>query len=364
MPPKTKEAPAEKSDKTEKTSAQNKNLELALQAIAKQYGDGSIIRLGDARAKLAIEVIPTGAICIDHALGVGGFPRGRIIEVYGPESSGKTTLCLTAIAQAQKKGGTCAFIDVEHALDPGYAKRLGVNMDELLVSQPDSGEEALNILETLVKSNAVDVVVIDSVAALITKAEIEGQIGDSTVGAQARLMSAALRKLTAVISKAKTVVLFTNQLREKIGVMFGSPETTPGGKALKFYASVRIDIRRIAALKTPDGTVFGNRTRIKVVKNKVAPPFTECEFDILYNEGISRAGALLDLAIEQNVIDKKGAWLYYEGTQVAQGRDAGLVELKSNPVLYAKIEAATKAKISKAEPEGEPSKDEGTPDEE
>ncbi|MDE1171277.1 MAG: recombinase RecA [Verrucomicrobium sp.] len=329
------------------SAAKDKNLELALQAIAKQYGDGSIIRLGDANAKLAIETIPTGSIVIDHALGAGGFPRGRIVEMYGPESSGKTTLALTVVAQAQRQGGVAAFIDVEHALDPQYAKRLGVNMDELLVSQPDSGEEALNIVETLVKSNAVDVVVVDSVAALITKAELEGQIGDSTVGAQARLMSSALRKLTSLISKAKTVCIFTNQLREKIGVMFGSPETTPGGKALKFYASVRIDIRRIGALKHPDGTVYGNRTRVKIVKNKVAPPFTECEFDILYNEGISRAGSLLDLAIEQNVVDKKGAWLYFEGTQVAQGRDAALAELKANADLYGRIETATKAKIAK-----------------
>ena len=345
-------AKPEKESKSESKAAaaagaKDKNLELALQAIAKQYGEGSIIRFGDENAKLAIEVIPTGSIVIDHALGAGGFPRGRIVEIYGPESSGKTTVALTVVAQSQKRGGTAAFIDVEHALDPQYAKKLGVNMDELLVSQPDSGEEALNIVETLVKSNAVDVVVIDSVAALITKQELEGQIGDSTVGAQARLMSSALRKLTAIISKARTVVIFTNQLREKIGVMFGSPETTPGGKALKFYASVRLDIRRIGALKLADGTVYGNRTRIKVVKNKVAPPFTECEFDILYNEGISGVGSLLDLAVEQNVIDKKGAWLYFEGTQVAQGREAGLTELKANPDLFARIEAATKAKSGK-----------------
>ncbi len=332
--------------KESKASAlKDKNLELALQAIAKQYGDGSILRLGDANAKLAIDVIPTGSIVIDHALGVGGFPRGRIVEMYGPESSGKTTLALTVVAQAQKMGGVAAFIDVEHALDPQYARRLGVNMDELLVSQPDSGEEALNIVETLLKSNALDVIVIDSVAALITKAELEGQIGDSTVGAQARLMSAALRKLTAVISKAKTVVLFTNQLREKIGVMFGNPETTPGGKALKFYASVRIDIRRIAALKSPDGTVFGNRTRIKVVKNKVAPPFTECEFDILYNEGISSTGALLDLALEKNVIEKRGSWLSYKGNQLAQGRDAAKEVLKNDQALYDEIETAVKAAL-------------------
>ena len=338
-----------KSDKPENKAqaVKDKNLDLALQAIAKEYGDGAIMRLGDQGSKLDIEVIPTGAIVIDHALGAGGFPRGRIIEVYGPESSGKTTLTLTVIAEAQRMGGVAAFIDVEHALDPQYARKLGVNMNELLVSQPSSGEEALQIVETLIKSNAVDVVVLDSVAALITKSELEGQIGDASVGAQARLMSQAMRKLTAVISRAKTCCIFTNQIREKIGVMFGSPETTPGGKALKFYASVRIDIRRIGQLKSPDGTVFGNRTRVKVVKNKVAPPFTECEFDILYNEGISREGSLLDLAVEQNVVEKKGAWIYYEGVQVAQGRDAALAELKRNPELYSKLMTATYAKIGK-----------------
>ena len=264
--------PELKTDKPEAKAqaARDKNLELALQAIAKEYGEGSIMRLGDESSKLKVEVIPTGSIAIDTALGVGGFPRGRIIEVFGPESSGKTTLTLTVIAQAQKLGGVAAFIDVEHALDPSYARKLGVNMDELLVSQPDSGEEALTIAETLIKSNAVDVVVLDSVAALITKAELEGQMGDVTMGAQARLMSQAMRKLTSFISKSKTCAIFTNQIREKIGVMFGNPETTPGGKALKFYASVRVDIRRIAAIKTPDGTVLGNRTRVKIVKNKVA----------------------------------------------------------------------------------------------
>jgi len=330
-------------------AARDKNLELALQAIAKEYGEGSIMRLGDAHSKLTVEVIPTGSIAIDTALGVGGFPRGRIIEIFGPESSGKTTLTLTVIAQAQKLGGVAAFIDVEHALDPAYARKLGVNMNELLVSQPDSGEEALTIAETLIKSNAVDVVVLDSVAALITKAELEGQMGDVTMGAQARLMSQAMRKLTSFISKSKTCAIFTNQIREKIGVMFGNPETTPGGKALKFYSSVRIDIRRIAAIKTPDGTVLGNRTRVKIVKNKVAPPFREAEFDIMYNEGISREGSLLDLAIELSVIDKKGAYLYFEGAQVAQGRDAAKEELKKNRELYGKIEKATLLKLKGGE---------------
>ncbi len=336
---------AEPKSENKPNAARDRNLELAIAAIAKEYGDGSIMRLGDDGAKLNVEAITTGNFAIDAALGVGGFPRGRIIEVFGPESSGKTTLTLTAIAQAQKRGGVAAFIDVEHALDPQYAKKLGVNMNELLVSQPDSGEEALTIAETLIKSNAVDVVVLDSVAALITKAELEGQMGDATVGAQARLMSQAMRKLTSFISKAKTIAIFTNQIREKIGVMFGSPETTPGGKALKFYASVRVDIRRIAAIKTPDGQVLGNRTKIKIVKNKVAPPFRECEFDIMYNEGISREGTLIDMAVEQNVIEKKGAWLYFEGTQIAQGRDAAKEELKKNAELYGKIEAGLMAKL-------------------
>src|ERR1700685_1650874 len=330
-------------------AARDKNLELALQAIAKEYGEGSIMRLGDAHSRLAVEVIPTGSIAIDTALGVGGFPRGRIIEIFGPESSGKTTLTLTVVAQAQRAGGVAAFIDVEHALDPSYARKLGVNMNELLVSQPDSGEEALTIAETLIKSNAVDVVVLDSVAALITKAELEGQMGDVTMGAQARLMSQAMRKLTSFISKSKTCAIFTNQIREKIGVMFGNPETTPGGKALKFYSSVRVDIRRIAAIKQTDGVVTGNRTKVKIVKNKVAPPFTEAEFDILYNEGISATGALLDLALEKGLVEKRGSWLSYKGTQLAQGRDAAKEELKRNKELYGKIEAATLKKLAGGE---------------
>jgi len=322
-----------------------KNLDLAIQSIVKQYGDNSIIRMGDERARMKIPVIPTGNIIIDRALGVGGFPRGRIVEIYGPESSGKTTLTLTLAAQAQKLGGTCAFIDVEHALDPRYARKLGVNMQELLVSQPDSGEEALTICETLVRSNAIDVIVVDSVAALVTKNELEGQMGDAVVGSQARLMSQAMRKLTAMIGRAKTICVFTNQIREKIGVMFGSPETTPGGKALKFYASVRCDIRRIGAIKAPNGEVLGNRTRVKMVKNKVAPPFTEAEFDIMYNEGISKTGSLLDLAIELGIVEKKGAWISFEGNHIGQGRDAAKEELKSNEALYNKIEKLVLAKI-------------------
>lgn len=325
-------------------AARKRNLDLALSQIQKDFGENAIMRLGD-NAKMEVDVIPTGNLLIDRALGVGGFARGRIVEIYGPESSGKTTLTLTAIAQAQKAGGLAAFIDVEHALDPQYAARLGVNLDDLLVSQPSSGEEALQICEALVRSNSIDVIVLDSVAALVTKQELEGEIGDSTVGAQARLMSAALRKLTSFISKARTVCVFTNQIREKIGVMFGNPETTPGGRALKFYASVRVDIRRIGQIKASDGTVAGNRTKIKVVKNKVAPPFTECEFDIMYNEGISSVGSLLDLAMEYDIIQKRGSWISYNGSQIAQGRDAAKEALKSNPDLYKEIEELVKARM-------------------
>jgi recombination protein RecA len=333
----------------DKASVQrNKNLDLALQQIAKDYGDGAIMRLGD-HSQTNIDVIPTGNILIDRALGVGGVPRGRIVEIYGPESSGKTTLTLTIIAQAQKRGGLAAFIDVEHALDPKYAQRLGVNLDDLLVSQPSSGEEALRICETLVRSNALDVIVLDSVAALVTKQELEGEIGDSTVGTQARLMSAAMRKLTALISRARTCCVFTNQIREKIGVMFGNPETTPGGKALKFYSSVRMDIRRIGAIKEGDGTVTGNRTRIKVVKNKVAPPFTEAEFDIMYNEGISNVGSLIDIALEKGVLEKRGSWISFKGNQLAQGRDAAKEALKADENLYKEIEDATLAAMNAAE---------------
>lgn len=325
---------ADPSDKL--ADARKKNLDMAISQIQKEFGETAIMRMGDENA-LDIDVIPTGNLVIDRALGVGGFPRGRIIEVFGPESSGKTTLTLTAIAQAQKRGGLAAFIDVEHALDPQYARKLGVNLDDLLISQPSSGEEALQICEALVRSNALDVVVLDSVAALVTKQELAGEIGDSTVGAQARLMSAAMRKLTSLISKASTVCIFTNQIREKIGVMFGNPETTPGGRALKFFSSVRIDIRRIGQIKNTDGTVQGNRTKIKVVKNKVAPPFTTCEFDIMYNEGISSTGSLLDMALEFDLIQKRGSWFAYNGNQLAQGRDAAKQALKDDSQLFDEI---------------------------
>ena len=324
--------------------ARAKNLDLAISQIQKDYGEAAIMRMG-AESSLDVETIPTGNLLIDRALGAGGFPRGRIVEVYGPESSGKTTLTLTVVAQAQKSGGLAAFVDVEHALDPQYAKRLGVNIDELLVSQPSSGEEALRIVETLVRSNALDVIVLDSVAALVTKQELDGDIGDTTVGAQARLMSAAMRKLTSIISKARTVVIFTNQIREKIGVMFGSPETQPGGRALKFYSSVRCDIRRISSIKGSDGNVSGNRTKLKVVKNKVAPPYGEAEFDIMFNEGISAVGSLLDLAIEHEVLQKRGSWFSYKGSQLAQGRDAAKEALKADEALYAEVETEVKEKM-------------------
>lgn len=284
-----------------------------------------------------IEVISTGSIAIDLALGIGGLPRGRICEIYGPESSGKTTFCLSLIAQAQKKGGNAVFIDVEHALDPRYAKIVGVDLDNLMVSQPESGEDALNITETLIRSGAVDVIVVDSVAALVSKNELDGQMGDTTVGLQARMMSQAMRRLTAAISKTKCVVLFTNQIREKIGVMFGSPETQPGGRALKFFASVRMDIRRIGQIKEAGGKVIGNRTRIKTVKNKVAPPFTETEFDIMYNEGISHSGSLVDLGVEHKLLEKKGSWISYKGEMIGQGREAAKQSLLDNPELADEI---------------------------
>jgi recombination protein RecA len=334
-------ATAETSANEKLLDARKRNLDLAISHIQKEFGEAAIMRMGDEHC-VDVDVIPTGNLLIDRALGVGGFPRGRIVEIFGPESSGKTTLTLTAIAQAQKRGGLAAFIDVEHALDPQYARKLGVNLDDLLISQPSSGEEALQIVEALVRSNAIDVIVLDSVAALVTKQELDGEIGDSTVGAQARLMSAAMRKLTALISKARTVCIFTNQIREKIGVMFGNPETTPGGRALKFFASVRVDIRRIGSIKATDGTVTGNRTKVKIVKNKVAPPFTEAEFDIMFNEGISSTGSLLDLALEMDLIQKRGSWFSYNGTQLAQGRDAAKDILKGDDTLYADLEAKVK----------------------
>lgn len=326
-------------------SPARKTLELAVSSITKQFGEGSIMRLGDAH-KMKVETLSTGSLAIDLALGVGGLPRGRIIEIFGPESSGKTTFCLSVIAEAQRKGGLAAFIDVEHALDPKYARIVGVQLDDLLVSQPDSGEDALNITETLIRSNAIDVIVIDSVAALISKQELDGQMGDATVGSQARLMSQAMRRLTAVVSKSKCICIFTNQIREKIGVMFGNPETTPGGRALKFFSSIRIDIRRKDQIKTPDGKVVGNRTKIKVVKNKVAPPFTECEFDIMYDEGISRTASMLDLGLEHKILEKKGAWIAYQGELVGQGRDAAKQTLREKPELMEKLTKAVLEKVN------------------
>jgi len=313
-------------------------IDLAFAQIEKQFGKGSIMRLGSKEAIVPISVIPTGAISFDAALGVGGFPRGRVVEVFGPESSGKTTITLQVIAEAQKTGGMAAFVDAEHALDPAYAKKLGVDVDNLLVSQPDYGEQALEITEALVRSNAIDVLVVDSVAALVPKAELDGEMGDSHMGLQARLMSQALRKLTGTVSKSRTCLIFINQIREKIGVMFGNPETTTGGRALKFYASVRVDIRRIAAIKEGD-LVIGSRTKVKVVKNKVAAPFRESEFDILYGEGISREGDLLDLSATHNIVEKSGAWYSYKGERIGQGRENARQFLKDNKDITARIEA-------------------------
>jgi len=341
----SKAAPAKASSTALSNTGREKNIELALSSITKQFGEGSIMRLG-SNAHMKVETLTTGSLAVDLALGVGGLPKGRIVEIYGPESSGKTTFCLSVIAEAQKAGGLAAFIDVEHALDPKYARVAGVNLDDLLVSQPDSGEDALNIMETLIRSNSIDVIVLDSVAALTTRAELDGQMGDATVGAQARLMSQAMRRLTAVVSKTQCICIFTNQIREKIGVMFGSPETTSGGRALKFFSSVRIDIRRRDQIKTPDGKVIGNRTKIKIVKNKVAPPFTECEFDIMYDEGISQTGSMIDLGIEHKILEKRGAWISFEGELIGQGRDAAKLTLKEKPELAAKITAAVLSKVN------------------
>ena len=329
-----------------------KALEMALSQIEKQFGKGAVMKLGDAAAKISISTIPSGCLELDYALGVGGIPRGRIIEIYGPESSGKTTIALHAIAEAQKLGGTAAFIDAEHALDPVYAENLGVDVDELYISQPDTGEQALEIAEALCRSGAIDIVVIDSVAALVPKAELEGDMGDSHVGLQARLMSQALRKLTGVVSKSNTIVIFINQLREKVGVMFGNPETTTGGKALKFYASIRMDVRKLDSIK--NGTEFvGNRTRIKVVKNKVSPPFKTAEFDIIYGEGISKESSVLDMAVEHKIISKTGAWYSYNDMRMAQGRDNARLFLKDNKELCAEIEAKVREKLSAMMPNAE-----------
>jgi len=347
MPPKAAEknvADSKSAETTKQAASRARELEAAISTITKTYGEGSIMRLGDAHALKKIEVIPTGALAVDLALGVGGVPRGRVIEIFGPESSGKTTLMLHVVANAQKAGGLAAFIDAEHALDPGYAKKLGVNLDDLLVSQPDSGEEALTICETLARSNALDVIVVDSVAALVPKAELEGEMGMATMGMQARLMSQALRKLTAILAKSKTTCIFTNQLREKVGVMFGNPETTPGGKALKFYASVRIDIRRKDTLKDAAGNAVGNHAKVKIVKNKVAPPFAEAEFDIIYNHGVDQEGSILDVGIACGAVDKKGAWLQFEGELIGQGKDAAKKALAEKPELAKKIVEAILAR--------------------
>lgn len=321
-----------------------KALDAALGQIERQFGKGSVMRLGDAQAGQSIDSVSTGSLGLDIALGIGGLPRGRVVEIYGPESSGKTTLTLSVIAEAQKVGGTCAFIDAEHALDPAYAERLGVRVDDLLVSQPDTGEQALEIADMLVRSAAVDVIVVDSVAALTPKAEIEGEMGDIHVGLQARLMSQALRKLTANIKRSNTMVIFINQIRMKIGVMFGNPETTTGGNALKFYSSVRLDIRRIGAVKKGD-EILGNQTRVKVVKNKVAPPFQKCEFDILYNEGISKEGELIDMGVEHKIVEKSGAWYSYNGERIGQGRDNVREFLREHADMAAEIENVVRQKM-------------------
>jgi recombination protein RecA len=332
-----------------------KALDAALAQIEKQYGKGSVMKLGDKSANLNIEVVPTGSLSLDLALGLGGMPRGRVVEIYGPESSGKTTVALHVVAEVQKRGGIAGFIDAEHALDPTYAKNIGVDIDNLYISQPDNGEQALEITETMVRSGAVDVIIVDSVAALVPKAEIDGEMGDSHVGLQARLMSQALRKLTGIISKSNCVVIFINQLREKVGVMYGNPETTTGGRALKFYSSVRLDVRRIETLKV-GGEVVGNRTRVKVVKNKVAPPFKEAEFDIMFGKGISRSGDILDLAVNYNIINKAGAWYSYNGDKIGQGRENTKIYMEERPEFMADIEQQVRAKLGVGAEEEEDSK--------
>lgn len=330
-----------------------KTLEQAVGMIKKQFGEGAIMSLGKHSSEREVSVIKTGALGLDMALGIGGLPRGRIVEIFGPESSGKSTLALHVVANAQKNGGVAAYIDAEHALDPSYAAKIGVNIDDLLISQPDSGEEALNIAEMLARSNAIDVIVIDSVAALVPKSELEGEIGDSFVGLQARLMSQALRKLTATLARSNTCAIFINQIREKIGVMYGSPETTTGGRALKFYSSIRLDIRRIGGVKGPgEAADIGNRVKVKVVKNKMAPPFQVSEFDILFNEGISRTGSVLDLATEMNIIDKKGSWFSYKGQRLGQGRETVRDELKKNQKLLEEIEALVLEQSKTQKPAG------------
>ena len=335
---------AKQSKNNSTSTGTNADLDLAVQGINKKFGDGALMRLGDA-TKMSVSVISTGSLAIDLALGAGGLPRGRIVEIYGPESSGKTTFCLSVIAEAQRNGGNAVFVDVEHALDPRYAKTVGVDLDNLMVSQPESGEDALNITETLIRSGAIDVIVLDSVAALVSRQELDGQMGDTTVGLQARMMSQAMRRLTAAIAKTNCVCIFTNQIREKIGVMFGSPETTPGGRALKFFCSIRMDIRRIGQIKEANGTVTGSRTRLKVVKNKIAPPFTACEFDIMYDEGISRTGSIIDLGIEHKILAKKGAWISFEGNLVGQGREAAKQAIAEDDALMKTITDAIMEKV-------------------
>ena len=338
-------ASPEVKDTSEEDSSveRQKALDMALAQIERQFGEGAVMKMGE-RGQMKVEAVSSGSLAIDVALGIGGLPRGRVVEVYGPEASGKSTLAMHVVAEAQRTGGICAYVDAEHAMDPDYAKNIGVDVDELLISQPDTGEQALEITDMLIRSGAIDVVVIDSVAALTPRAEIEGEMGDTHVGLQARLMSQALRKLTANLSKTKTIVIFINQLREKIGVMFGSPETTPGGRALKFYSSIRIDIRRIEAIKS-DGEVTGSRTRIKVVKNKVAPPFRQAEFDIMYGKGISREGSLIDVGVEQGIVKKSGAWYTYEGEQLGQGRENAKQFLTANPEIMVEIDGRIRTQL-------------------